>query len=150
MNSKILSLLLAILLAAWMAPPLGAQGVKPLAVDPVSDGTLEDVFIIEQSEVLREKRMAAASLLNMVVPPTDPDGEGNKPENYVRGPAEQAAADNDPVVSYYGALALALLDGRALPRRPPELGVQNAPPLIPAGVSFTEPRDWEAFLDLTL
>ncbi len=146
MNSKILSLLLAFLLAAWMAPPLGAQGAKPLAVDDDLGGTIEDDMKTEQAQELQEKRMDAAGLLNMVGPPTDADVDENMRENNVRTLAEQAAGDDDPVVSYYGAVALALLDGRALPTQPVELFVDNAPPEIPAGVSFTEPRDWEAFL----
>lgn len=148
MNSKILSLLFAILLAGWMAQPLAAQGVKPLAVDPVPDGTLEDVYVTVQAEELREKRMAAAALLNMV-PLGGAFDDENRPENDFRFLAEQAASDEDPVVSYYGALALALSDGHPLPPQPIELFVANAPPVIPAGVSFTEPRDWETFLDLT-
>jgi len=146
MNSKILSLLLAFLLAAWMAPPLGAQGVKTLAVDYDPGGTPEDEIKIEQAQELQEKRMDAAGLLNMVGPPADAEVEGNKPENDVRALAEQAVSDDDPVVSYYGAVALALLDGLALPPLPMELVVEKEPVTIPAGVSFTEPSEWEAFL----
>jgi len=146
MNSKILSLLFAFLLAAWLAPPLGAQAAKPLAEDAVTGGTIEDDFETEQAEELQEKRMDAASLFNMVALPGDVDIDAKESGNDVRMLAEQAAADDDPVVSYYGAVTLARLDGRALPALPMELYVEKAPIVIPAGASFTEPNDWEAFL----
>ena len=151
MNSKILSLLLASILAAWMAPPLGAQGVQPSTVDAGSGALSESEFDAEEAEErlkmeLYEKRMAASALLNMTAAPTGADVDTNESENDVRAFAEQAVMDDDPVVAYYGAAALALLDGRALPAPPSEFGEEKAPIEIPAGVSFTEPSDWEAFL----
>ena len=141
MNSKILSLLLAFLLAAWMAPPLGAQGAKTLAVDNDPGGEFEDDAKTKQTAELEEKRMDAAALLNMVSPPADADLDAQESGDDVRTFAEQTAGDDDPVVSYYGAVALAILDGLALPPLPMELVVEKEPIAIPAGVSFTEPSD---------
>lgn len=149
MNSKLLSLLLAFLLAAWMAPPLGAQGAKSLAEDGVSGDTMEGDLETQQAEALQEKRMDASALLNMVAPSTDADLDTQESRDSARELAEQAAGDDDPVVSYYGAVTLARLDGRALPQPPLELQVEKEPIAIPAGASFTEPSDWEAFVILT-
>jgi hypothetical protein len=159
MKSKYLILLLAFILAAWMAPPLAAETAPPATAGSdgavLPEGQAEDEDALERrSSELSERRMDALGLFNLLTVDSDAELDTNETKRSaqqtgVRVLAEQAAADNDPVIAYYGAAALAVLEGRALPEPPPELGGPRVPIEIPAGVSFTEATDWEAFLNLS-